>query len=281
MLLTLILSTVLATADGRAVTGTVAELSGEPVRGALVLLRTTLPTGATTRRATTDDAGRFRISGVVVGAHTLRVNAVGFLRPDPISFALLESDRSREVRIIVERGMPRTVRAFDAAGQPLAGARVICASDGIVRALSEADAKGRAVLPTPAGSATVYVIANDGAFGIRRIAPAEKDVRVDVPAAAGALEVATLTTDGAPLPHVGLLVRYNGELLPKETLRFRTGEDGRARLAAIPRGTYELWPYRSEDEADALMVSVSTATAPATLNVLTGENRVTIRFRRR
>src|SRR5919109_350411 len=147
MLLYLVLSTVLATTSGRTVTGTVTELSGEPARGALVLLRTTLPTGATTRRATTDDAGRFRINGVIVGPHTLRVNANGFLRPDPISFVLREDDASRDIRVVV-------------------------ASDGIVRAVAEGDAKGRAVVATPAGSVTLYVIGNDGAFGIRRLAAA-------------------------------------------------------------------------------------------------------------
>src|SRR5919109_562755 len=175
MLLYLVLSTVLATTSGRTVTGTVTELSGEPARGALVLLRTTLPTGATTRRATTDDAGRFRINGVIVGPHTLRVNANGFLRPDPISFVLREDDASRDIRVVVERGMPRTVRMFDSGGRPIAGGRVISASDGIARAVAEGAAKGRAVVATPAGSVTLYVIGNDGAFGIRRLAAAEKE----------------------------------------------------------------------------------------------------------
>lgn len=281
MLLALLLSTVLAAADGRTVSGTVTDSTGEPVRGALVLLRTPLRTSVATRRAMTDPAGRFRISGVPAGAHTLRLQAPGFLHPDPLPFVLHERDAARELRLVVERGMLRTVRAFDAEGRPLADVRVICASEGVARATTAADASGRAVLPTPAGNATVVVVRDDGTFGVRRISSSEKDVRVDLPAAAGALEIATLTTTGDPLPHVALLVRYNGELLPIEVTRFRTGDDGRTRLPALPRGTYELWPYRSDDEAEALMASVSDVAAPATVNVLTGENRVTIRFRRR
>jgi hypothetical protein len=44
---------------------------------------------------------------------------------------------------------------------------------------------------------------------------------------------------------------------------------------------YEIWPYRSPAEADALLSTVSAMEAPANVNVLTGENRVTIRFRPR
>ena len=111
-----------------------------------------------------------------------------------------------------------------------------------------------------------------------------------MPAANASLEVATLTTDGGALPDVSLLMRYNGQLLPPEVaaelqrqqgVAFGTNENGIARLANIPAGVYEFWPYRSEAEASALLASASALSAPIVVNVVTGENKATVRFQRK
>ncbi len=85
-------------------------------------------------------------------------------------------------------------------------------------------------------------------------------------------------------------MRYNGEVLPPDVLReiqsyrglsFETDERGTAHVQHLPAGTYEFWPYRSEGEADSLLASVSGIAAPIVVNAGTGENKVTVRFRKK
>jgi hypothetical protein len=121
------------------------------------------------------------------------------------------------------------------------------------------------------------------------VSASENDViRIVVPAGSASLEISTRTTDDAPLPDVGFLMRYNGELIPpsvaREMHRYQgiqlgTDANGTAVLHPIPPGTYELWPYRTEEEAAAIL-EVATA-APINVNVITGPNKATVRFRKR
>jgi len=154
------------------------------------------------------------------------------------------------------------------------------------------DAAGRAAaMLTGAAAGTLYVFPANGSLAVRHLdrEPAGP-IRVSVPSPAAALEISTLTTTGAPLPEVALLMRYNGEVVPPSVageLRKRQGStletdaEGSTRLANIPTGTYEFWPYRTPEEAEALLVSSVAAEAPITVNVVTGENKATVRFQAR
>jgi hypothetical protein len=132
---------------------------------------------------------------------------------------------------------------------------------------------------------------NEGSLAIARLAPeadpAER-TRIVVPAGSSSLEIATLTTEGAAVPSVSLLLRYNGELIPpavvREMHRYQglptaTDSDGLATFDHIPPGVYELWPYRTEEEAGEIMSAALAA--PINVNVATGPNKATVKFRRR
>jgi hypothetical protein len=268
------------------IAGSLADPAGSPVAGATVFLYTAREEGSTTVQAKTDPAGRFRFTGVQAGTHTLNVKAHGFLRPEPVAAAA----GSEANDIVLERGFLREVRVAGPDGAPVAGAFVGCATGAALRSEAITNEEGRASVATPAGPVTLFVFPRQGSFAFRRIGGDERHIRVDVPAAAASLEVATLTTDGRPLAGITMLVRYNGEVVPPEVARelerqqgssLRTDDAGRMRLTPVPRGVYEIWPYRSNDEVDALLASVSALEAPANVNVVTGENKVTIRFRPR
>lgn len=274
----------IAVPDG-AIAGTVTDISGNAVAHAVVLLRTTRDGGSTTVRTATDDRGHFRFTAVAGGAHSLNVDAPGFLKPEPVPAAI-----GADARVVLERGLVRHVRVVGSDNAPVAGAVVACATGSALRSTAVTDEEGRAEVATPIGSATLFAIPKEGSFAFRRIGSDDRSIRIDVPAAAASLEVATLTTEGQPLSGIAVLMRYNGEVVPPELGReierqqgiaMKTDDAGRIRLAPVPRGVYELWPYRSPAEADALLASVSALEAPANVNVVTGENRVTIRFRPR
>jgi len=92
------------------------------------------------------------------------------------------------------------------------------------------------------------------------------------------------------MPSLSLLMRYNGELLPPDIAHLlesqqgqalTTDESGVARLAHIPPGVYEFWPYTADSEAEAVLASMSTMAAPIVVNVITGENEAVVRFQKR
>jgi len=102
--------------------------------------------------------------------------------------------------------------------------------------------------------------------------------------------VSMKTEQGAPVSGVRLLVRYNGDVVPADVVRvlerlqglaFRTDDGGVATLPALPLGTYEMWPYRSEREAENIIAAGSLFEAPITLTLKTGENHVAVKLRAR
>jgi hypothetical protein len=71
------------------------------------------------------------------------------------------------------------------------------------------------------------------------------------------------------------------ELRRQQGSNLQTDAGGTTRLAHIPTGTYEFWPYRTPEEVEALLVSSIAVEAPITVNVVTGENKATVRFQSR
>lgn len=275
----------------RRVFGRVVDEDGVPVANALVALRTQTKTFAPTVRMRTGEDGTFAFDGVYEGTQKLTIVPERYLYPDPRKFELAEGDRAHEEVFEVKRGSEREVRVVARDGSPLAGAVVVVASGDHVRAAVGTDERGRARIAAPAsGQSVLFVFPREGSFVTRRLGSDEASVRVDVPPPGASLHIATLTTDGAAVPNVDLLVRFNGEIVPPDVLdqlarlqgiSFETNESGIAHLQNLPLGTYEFWPYRSENEAESLLASASGFAAPIVVNAVTGENKVTVRFRRK
>ena len=89
------------------------------------------------------------------------------------------------------------------------------------------------------------------------------------------------------MPPFSLLMRYDGAVVPIEILeelsavqglRFSTGAGGEVQLDRIPGGSYEFWPYRTEEEAEAIVASGDGFAAPIRVNVRAGKNRVVVKF---
>lgn len=265
--------------------------SGAPVANATVILRA--PDVGASRRSTTDAFGNFEFAAVQPGSYALNATASSFLRSEPATIVVAESDRRREVPIAMKTSHPRVIEVVDGRGIARGGATVVCAVGASIRSTAMTDVHGRATLGTPVDEESrVYVFPREGSIAIQTI-PAAKSksaIRVVVPPATASLEVQTRTTDGAAMPEVKLLVRFNGEVIPPEVATERqraqggdvqTNHDGIARMTAIPAGVYEVWPYRSSGEVEALLASSSALAAPVNINVRSGHNTATLRFRKR
>lgn len=275
----------------RRVHGRVADVArNKPVAGAVVVVRNRTPNHADSMRRTTAADGSFEFAGLDPGSYSLEMVAPEYLMPDDVAFELRDSDSAVERNFNVSPGEVRLVEVIDSKNLPVAGATVTCVTEGRMRSMTKTDAHGRAFVATPEGERSVaWVAPAGGSFAMAAFdrQPSGDATRIVIPPPNASLRVETMTTAGAALPNVHLLMRYNGTLVPtsfakflvKQDIVLATNEGGVAHLARIPPGTYEFWPYRSDEEAEQLMASASFA-APINVNVVTGENRVTVRLRK-
>jgi hypothetical protein len=281
----------------RRIAGRVVDEHGGAVSGATVWLRSGTLDYAPTVSVKSSADGRFELVGAYAGPQVLSTNVEGRLLPDDLSFAMAEGEHRREVELVAAQGFPRRVTVMQANGAPAVGATLVVATGSHLRSSSNSDLEGRAVLATPPEEESVlYVFPKEGSLFIRRLprplddANATAPLLVELPKGESTVEVATLLDDGGAMPPVKLLMRFNGELVPPEVAQeaerqqgFLLHTDGRgtATLAHVPSGLYELWPYRSEREAEAILASATAMKAPITVNAVTGENKATVTFRRR
>ncbi|HMB54578.1 MAG TPA: carboxypeptidase-like regulatory domain-containing protein, partial [Thermoanaerobaculia bacterium] len=126
---------------GRVLNGVVVQTDGTGIPGAHVGYETWLPGqgGLLRRSALSDEAGRWRISGVAEGRFSLRFEASGFAPSTQIHTA---ADEVEPLRAVLSPAASRTVEVVDDTGFPVAQAG-ITGSGGIT---ASSDESGLAVL---------------------------------------------------------------------------------------------------------------------------------------
>lgn len=277
------------------VRGRVLDLqTGKPVPAASLSLRTRWEDKSATAPLTADAEGRFVFRGVQPGTQQLTVRAAGYLLQDDVEFELSEEKPVHELEMRLDPGVRREIVVRDGRGAPVARASVLCGDEERVRSSTITDDEGRAAAPLPRDGCTLYVIPDGTSFGLTRVTRAmiesEAALPVSLEKAAGRLEVVVQTEQGHPVGGVRLLVRYNGKVVPPEVVRiiervqglaFRTDDGGVATLPALPLGTYEIWPYRTDGEVAQILASAYALEAPIELNLKTGDNRVSVKLRAR
>jgi hypothetical protein len=264
--------------------------SGQPVAGASVTLQTNVDEREEHVRLTTGPEGRFDFVGIKHGSHIVRIYAPQHLEPEPIAFDLTDAAPLRELDLRLDPGRSLPIVVIDKAYDPVANATVFVVADSKLRARGTTDEDGRASVPVPAGEpATLFVVAEEGPFAMMRVPRSDETRRLQVylSSSTSSLLIRAQTTDGTAMPPFSLLMRYNGELMPPEVaeelaavqgLQLATGADSEAHLRNIPSGSYEFWPYRSEAEAESIVAAGSAFLAPIQVNVLTGENKIAVKF---
>lgn len=276
--------------DGR-ITGVVRDAkNGQPVAGALVRLQTNAEDREEHVRTTTGPEGRFDFAGIKYGRHTVRIFPPGHLEPEPAVFTLGEQKRLQELDVRVDAGRSVDIVVIDRNDDPVANAEVFAVTDAKVRARATTDEDGRASVAVPAGeTATLFVIPREDMFGVQRLSRDEEKGRLKIylPHASSSLLIRATTTTGSVMPPFSLLMRYNGELVPAavaealtaiQGLQLMTGPESEAYLRNIPSGSYEFWPYRTDDEAESITAAASMMTAPIQVKVRTGENKIAVKF---
>lgn len=266
--------------------------SGQPVADASIVLQTNIGDREEQVRLTTSPEGRFDFVGIKYGSHIVRIQAPQFLEPEPVAFQLTAAAPLRELDLRLDPGRSVPIVVLDREHEPVANAKVFVVADSKLRARGTTDEEGRASVPVPAGEpSTLFVVAAEGPFAMMRV-PRNDDQRrlqIDLPPASS-LRILAQRTDGTTMPPFSLLMRYDGELVPAEVaeeltdtqgLQLTTGPDGEAHLRNIPSGTYEFWPYRTEAEAESIVAAGSLYLAPIEVNVLTGENKIAVKFNSR
>jgi hypothetical protein len=208
----------------------------------------------------------------------------------PSEFRFLDTDTGRRVDLTLHRGALKSVEIVDARGLPLSGAVIFeSVGDRLVNTFSS-DATGRAEVQFPPSDAAVLlVVPRSGSFVFHRVTAVDRaaaSIRIRVPDPAASLDLKTETTEHQPIRDIYFLVRYDGETIPLDLLMqlarfgldFHTGPDGTTRVANLPPGLYELWPYMSAADPRSLMAGMD-APAPLRIAVVPGENAATLTFR--
>jgi hypothetical protein len=264
--------------------------SGEPVANATVALQTNTADREDHVRLTTGPDGRFDFVGIRPGNHVVRIQSPQHLEPEPTAFALTATAPLRELELRLDSGRSVPIVVIDKEHDPVANAKVFVVADAKLRARATTDEDGRASVPVPPGeSATLFVVAEEGPFAVMRVPRYEEKRRLEVyvPSSVSSLLISAETVDGESLLPFSLLMRYNGELMPTEVaevlaevqgVRLATGADSAAHLRNIPTGSYEFWPYRTEEEAESIVAAGSMFLAPIQVDVESGENKVAVKF---
>jgi len=269
----------------RVVPGRVIDRDGLPVGGARITLKAREGDREWTSYKLTAADGSFSFEGAMAGESKVIVSADGYLNAEPVSFRMKPEEARHELSIVLESGVQRTLRIADADGNPSAGAAVLSANDGVVRADVVADNEGRALVSAVSPASVLYILARNGSLAVMR-AGSDAVVRVTMPRASSSLRITTRTTDGAPLPEVGLLPAFDGQIMPPPVARMlarvhdttlETNSAGEMTLRGIPAGSYQFWPYRSDEEAEAIVAS-SPMDAPINVNVKSGDNAIVVDF---
>jgi hypothetical protein len=274
--------------DGR-VRGVVRDAGGVPVAGALVILQTARNDGETNVRLTTNPDGRFDFVGIDDGQQTVRIQSPRHLEPSPITFRLGANTRLRELDVKLDTGRSVGIVVIDRENDPVSNARVFAVAGSRICSRTTTDEDGRASVTLPAAQpATLFVVGPEGPFGMLRVGRQDEHARLQIhlPSTTASLLIRALTTDGRVMPPFSLLMRFNGELVPPEVadelaatqgLQLGTGPQSEAQLRNIPAGSYEFWPYRTDQEVESI-ITAGALFPPIQVDVRSGENKIAVKF---
>jgi hypothetical protein len=255
-----------------------------------VSLQTNTGDGEQHVRLSTDAQGKFDFIGMKYGRHTVTVTAPMYVEPEPVAFELDARTRLRELDVRLDPGRTIAVLVTDADDDPVADATLIALASSRLVSRTTTDAGGRASIAAPAGQeTTLFVATRSSGFTVARV-PREtvkERLRIALARPSSSLLIHARTTDNAPMPRFSLLMRYNGTLLPAEigdelaalqNLALGTDDTSDVVLRNIPAGNYEFWPYRTPDEAEAILAVGDELAAPIRVQVREGENRIGVKF---
>lgn len=206
--------------------------------------------------------GKYRVDGVAVGAYRLRATAPGYLPSETVEVLVSKSDGDRALDIHIERGRDVTIVAVDPRGARIAEALIleIVNADALQPArVTQTRADGTATVSVPARRPLfVGVLPRSGSFALARLDArnAQNDVTIPVGDPVANLALSTRLEDGAPLPRVSYVLRYEGMLVPPALLRafasrhaipLETNREGSASVRLLPSGRYDIqWRVPSE-----------------------------------
>jgi hypothetical protein len=268
------------------------SVTHEPIPDVAVRISGTVPLGGGMEgvQVRTDADGRFYFAAIIEGSHTIRSYRKGYRYDRLQTITIDKDDGDWEGEIALDPlGDRPAVIVVDAAGSPLAGVDMFLASTEGMVLLEHTDATGRVTIP-PERDGYVFAVPATGSFGFTRIsADQTSDVTLRVPKPTGSIDIVSQSTAGEPIPNVFFQMRVNGTWLPSQvfgrfvglhSLSFRTDATGRAHLALLPEGLYELWPIGSADDISALKAG-HPFQAPATVVVGDTPQVVTLTFRKK
>lgn len=278
---------------GHHVRGTVIDAATElPLKGVRMRISGNTPAegGLNGTSSTTDEDGRFEMSAVMDGTHTLSSYLKGYRYDHPLQFTLQKEDGDFETTVRLEKIIDaHSLAVVDWTGTPVTGADMFLATPTSVILLEHSDESGHVTIP-PGLEGVAFAVPRGGSFGFTYIPrDLSEDVSLRVPPPAGVLDVLSRSDSGDAIPNVFFTFRINGTLVPSEvfsrfssvnSLSIRTDETGHATLNRLPSGLYELWPLRTASDVIAIRTG-NPPEPPATVVIGDTPQIVTLTIRKK
>lgn len=271
---------------GQTIRGRVVTAKGGRVASPRIAMQSEYADGGGSKVLQADELGEFVIEYVRPGRHRFVATAEGFL-DSVLNIQTLPNETVREIELVCSPGATRSVLVLNANGTRAVGADVLAPG-----AVTRTGADGRASVTLPAGETVrLFVIPREGSFGSVLVSPGDDqsgEISIPVPAPEVSILVRAESDSGAPIAGVGLLVRFNGLMLPLELLqsmhriqglRFESNADGKAQLNGLPVGLYEFWPVFDYSQVDR--INRSPGASAASLAAQPGANWVIMTFEKR
>lgn len=137
-------------APAATVTGLVLDPAGQPISGARVAPELELAAAIQSARnqgpsieAHTDDQGRFELTGLGTGKHSISARANGFAPSEPTPVEVAAGQRVEDLVLTLRHGAVVTGEVYGPDGEPAGGVRIVAQGQGTMETLLErADGQG-------------------------------------------------------------------------------------------------------------------------------------------
>ncbi|HUF78757.1 MAG TPA: carboxypeptidase-like regulatory domain-containing protein [Thermoanaerobaculia bacterium] len=244
--------------------GLVVDEDGEPVAGAMVMVKWDAGTESSGRGLWSGDDGTFRLA-LESAAGTLTVTAShAELRPETVRLTLVEGEAPPPIVLTLRRGGALQGRLLTAAGAPVVGAMVMSFEPGpggglARRGSTRTDGEGGFEVPSAAQASTRIFAGGPGCpLTLADVTEAASEpVVITCPGASGTLLVHLRDEQGRPVSGELVLLRRGDVVIPQSVLAahlhflgqsMTSDGSGRLVLPGLTPGTYAVYLYGRTSE---------------------------------
>ncbi|HYI09350.1 MAG TPA: carboxypeptidase regulatory-like domain-containing protein [Thermoanaerobaculia bacterium] len=237
----------------------------------------------------TKSDGTFQVLAPKPGTFNFRISNQEYA-PVSADVSIAQDERVKTLDFALEPGVVQPIEIRTPSGSPVSNVSVLVGGQpGLVRPAFLIGARtdgSYALRGKPGATHLVYFLPQQGSFAVARVTLPRlgdpvRPLQVVILPPSSSLRVRIVNEKGEPA-QADLLIRYNGEFVPRAILRQVTGplpgagRDGEVVLPRLPAGAYELWTVTAPQDEESLIAGNGTLRQPVRVGLSSGEGSVTV-----